>query len=280
MIEAYCKQFFGYGRWDAPVWFVGLEEAGAGTPEELQVRLAAWDQRGRRELEDAPAFYPTCGQHQWHGPNATLQRTWRQLIRILLLARGEPVAEEALLEYQKHTLGALSGHVCLTELSPLPTRKQTHWPYAGHQGLPEWGESRALFAAAFAALRAATLREKIALHHPRVVVFYFWKHRRSAEAVAGGEFCPVLPEKLLGLERNGTAYFVTGHPAGNYSDTYFTGLGQHFHEHYRDLFAAQHVALLQKSIALAASIHSGQTYQTRLDPLPADPRCCHPPRNL
>jgi hypothetical protein len=49
MIEAYCKQFFGYGRWDAPVWFVGLEEAGAGTPEELQVRLAAWDQCGRRE---------------------------------------------------------------------------------------------------------------------------------------------------------------------------------------------------------------------------------------
>jgi len=67
MIKAYCKQFFGYGRWDAPVWFVGLEEAGAGTQEELQARLSAWDQRGRRELEDAPAFYPACGQPQWHG---------------------------------------------------------------------------------------------------------------------------------------------------------------------------------------------------------------------
>ena len=30
MIEAYSRQFFGYGRWDAPVWFVGLEEAGDG----------------------------------------------------------------------------------------------------------------------------------------------------------------------------------------------------------------------------------------------------------
>ena len=40
MIEAYCKQFFGYGRWDTPVWFVGLEEAGAGTQEELQARLS------------------------------------------------------------------------------------------------------------------------------------------------------------------------------------------------------------------------------------------------
>lgn len=30
--------------------------------------------------------------------------------------------------------------------------------------------------------------------------------------------------------------------------------------------------------ALAESIRSGQPYQTRLDPPPADPRCCHPPR--
>ena len=237
MIEAYCKQFFGYGRWDAPVWFVGLEEAGAGTPEELQARLAAWDQRGRRELEDAPEFYPACRQPQWHGPNATLQPTWRQLIRILLLARGEPVAEDALLEYQKRTLGAFSGNVCLTELSPLPTRNQTHWPYAAHQGLPDWAETRAQFTDAFAAHRAATLREKIALHHPRAVVFYFWKPRQSAEAVAGGDFHPVIPEQLLGLNRNGTAYFITGHPASGYPDSYFDKLGIHFNSNCTNHFA-------------------------------------------
>ena len=258
MIEAYCKQFFGYGRWDAPVWFVGLEEAGAGTPEELQARLAAWDQRGRRELEDAPAFYPTCGQHQWHGPNAILQRTWRQLIRILLLARGEPVAEEALLEYQKHTLGASSGHVCLTELFPLPAPSHRQWPYADHENLPGRIRNREQFMQTVLPGRAATLREKIALHHPRAVVFYFWKPRSFAEAVAGGEPQPIKPEELLGLERNGTAYFITGHPAGNYPDTYFAGLGQYFHEDCHDLFAAQRVSLLQKAIALAAAAHQWQ----------------------
>jgi hypothetical protein len=30
--------------------------------------------------------------------------------------------------------------------------------------------------------------------------------------------------------------------------------------------------------ALAESIRSDQPYQTRLDPPPADSRCCHPPR--
>jgi len=28
--------------------------------------------------------------------------------------------------------------------------------------------------------------------------------------------------------------------------------------------------------ALAAAMQTGQPYQTRLDPPPADPRCCHP----
>ena len=30
--------------------------------------------------------------------------------------------------------------------------------------------------------------------------------------------------------------------------------------------------------AMQESIRTGQPYQTRLDPPPADPRCCHPPR--
>jgi len=32
--------------------------------------------------------------------------------------------------------------------------------------------------------------------------------------------------------------------------------------------------------AMQAAIRTGQPYQTRLDPPPADPRCCHPPRGV
>jgi len=272
MIEAYCKQFFGYGRWDAPVWFVGLEEAGAGTPGELLARLRVWDNRGRRELEDAPSFYPACGQHQWHGEHATLQHTWRRLVRVLSLARGEPVTEDAVLEFQKHPLGAFSGQVCLTELFPLPAPSHRHWPYAGHENLPAWIRKREQFMQAVLPGRAATLREKIAIHHPRAVVFYFWKPRSFAETVAGGAFQPILPEKLLGLERNGTAYFITGHPAGKYPDDYFDGLGHYFHDHCRDLFAAQQPCLLPKAIAIAAA---GHHWQKRKD---GSPYILHPLR--
>ena len=30
---------------------------------------------------------------------------------------------------------------------------------------------------------------------------------------------------------------------------------------------------------MAEAMRTGQPYQTRLDPPPADPRCCHPPRD-
>ncbi len=32
--------------------------------------------------------------------------------------------------------------------------------------------------------------------------------------------------------------------------------------------------------ALTEAIRTGQQCQTRLDPPPADPRCCHPPRSI
>jgi hypothetical protein len=228
MIEAYSNEFFGYGQWDAPVWFIGLEEAGAGTPTELQARLAAWNQRGRRELEAAPSFYPACGQHHWHGPDAALQRTWRQLIRMLLVARGEPGNEEDLLGYQKNTLGTFSGDVCLTELLPLPAPSHRHWPYAAHENLPFWMRSREQFTKRVIAGRIATLQRKIAVHRPRTVIFYFWKPRPPAEAIAGGEFQTVISEKLLGFESNDTACFITGHPASGYPDSYFEDLGIYF----------------------------------------------------
>ena len=38
--------------------------------------------------------------------------------------------------------------------------------------------------------------------------------------------------------------------------------------------------ILQIYEAMHKSIRSGRPYQTCLDPAPADPPCCHPPREL
>src|SRR5215475_5529309 len=101
LLTDYAHQFCGFGNWTAKVWFIGIEEAGGESIEEVRTRLRVWDERGRKELENAPVFYPACGLKKWHGADAKLQHTWKQLVRMLLLARGERDSEKALLDYQR-----------------------------------------------------------------------------------------------------------------------------------------------------------------------------------
>jgi hypothetical protein len=49
-------------------------------------------------------------------------------------------------------------------------------------------------------------------------------------------------------------------------------------EKYHGDFRTKRV-ILEMYDAMADAIRTGQPYKTRLDPPPADPRCCHPPRH-
>src|SRR5437762_14089358 len=88
LLQEYAARFYGFGTWDAKFWFIGIEEAGGWDEPSVQVRLDAWEQSGCPELENAPTFYPASGNSRWHCDGAKIQTTWRQLIRMLLLARG------------------------------------------------------------------------------------------------------------------------------------------------------------------------------------------------
>jgi len=39
----YCKNFYGYGNWDSPIWFVGIEENGGYSKKEVENRINSWD---------------------------------------------------------------------------------------------------------------------------------------------------------------------------------------------------------------------------------------------
>jgi hypothetical protein len=38
-LEEYATNFLGYGRPDAPVWFIGMEQGGGNSFEEVQKRI-------------------------------------------------------------------------------------------------------------------------------------------------------------------------------------------------------------------------------------------------
>lgn len=227
----YCETFLGFGQVNAPIWFVGTEEAGGWTIGDVERRLWAWNDRRRQSFEDAPVFYPLCGNQRWHGEGAVSQDTWRQLIRMLLIARSQNISARAILDYQRTQWGTLAGNTCLAELLPLPSPSTGDWNYGQWSGL-SWLRSRDDYLARVRAGRENELRLRIMTHQPRVVIFYGLELPTdvsllpSWSSIASGRFVQAFEDKeiLLMRETANTTFYVTRHPRAE-SDDYFHEIG-------------------------------------------------------
>jgi len=162
------ESFFGYGRWSAPIWFVGIEEAGGRTEQEIEQRLSLWSARGQQQLEDAPTFYPASGNDAWHRDHATIQATWKQLIRILVLAQGKCDDYKTILDYQRTRLGSSSGDTCLADFLPLPSPDTATWNFDRWSDLPMLS-SRDSYLAGIKGPRINTLKRRCGSCRPSVV---------------------------------------------------------------------------------------------------------------
>src|SRR4051794_23061661 len=117
LLSNFIATFYGYGDYRAQYWFVGMEEGGGDTLEANAARLAAWDSRGRRELEDLVEYHSPLGVSRYTGERPKIQATWGKLIRILLSAEGATqVNPEQVRAYQREHLGREGGENCLLEL--------------------------------------------------------------------------------------------------------------------------------------------------------------------
>lgn len=84
-------RFYGYGRWDAPYWFIGREQGQAlKENNDLQARYNAWLQLGSPELCDCEEFSAAINEHSWHR-EGKLQSTWRPLILRLMACLKRPI---------------------------------------------------------------------------------------------------------------------------------------------------------------------------------------------
>jgi len=242
LLTEYANKFFGFGSWNVKIWFVGIEEAGGWVEEDLQRRLDVWQEHGCNSLEDAPRFYPASRNSAWHDPGADFQTTWKQLIRMLLLAKGQSDKDQGILEYQRNQLGAFDGETCLMELLPLPSPSTDDWNYGLWSRLP-WLRSRNDYFRELKARRENEIRRRINEHKPKVVIFYGLEipERISLlpgwSGIGGGHFHQAFNDKqtLLFRENERTAFFVTRHPAAE-NDEYFREIGRYFREHHGSRF--------------------------------------------
>lgn len=211
LLQAFMKGFYGYGSYEAPYWFVGIEESGGNSVGDIVRRLRAWDGRQRPEIDDLQGFHSSA---EIEISLTKPQRTWRPLIQFVLRCKDESVSKESVCEYQASRLGREGGETCLLELLPLPRPGARAWPYSSWSTLPAVTTYRA-YEKAVRAARTETILSRIRQYCPSVVVFYgksdFWRNTVSIDAAAGG----------WGFDAGKiakTAVFVTAHPCARSND--------------------------------------------------------------
>jgi len=203
--RALALGWYGYGRWHAPYWFIGIEPGG----DELDACVRMWNALGREELLDIAAHH---AEHEfdWFSDAATKpQATWQRLIWLLLSYQNIEPTAAAVLEYQKKRLGRANDETALVELSALP---------ANNVGIPR---PRMLFRSE----RVEIIRERLLAHQPRFAIFYSpdnGRDRRYVDAwnaITKANLVRDVPA-LVGR----TACVMTYHPNGKWAKAYWVSI--------------------------------------------------------
>jgi len=204
VIAEMALRSYGYGRWDAPYWFIGPEQ-GQRPTEDDDLRPKAWRELGSREVCDCKEFSRAINEHAWHR-DGKLQPTWRPLILLLMTFLGRPADKESLRDYQRTRWGRADGETCVIELSGLA---------ANNLGIPRDRES-------FRQKRIDVIRERLRQNRPKLIIMYGTAQRQSWESIAGQSFPP---ENVLVSHNSILA--LTPHPVKHgLSNAYWEELGQ------------------------------------------------------
>lgn len=239
-----AKNWYGYGHWDAPYWFIGPEPGKAKKEgENLLARCRAWldlcpNGPESGGLIDSREHHARFGRLEFFVPKigkrrVPTQSTWRQLIRLLLAYEKKSCDNDSIAEYQAEKWGRRDGETCVAELSALATNT-----------LSEKQKLRDLFRME----RTIHLSDKIAENRPEFAVMYGGgtRMRRWWQTIACGDADKDCfePRELSNWRadftvRNGTVFVVARHPvnAGGASppDDYWIEIASEIRLRRRDL---------------------------------------------
>jgi hypothetical protein len=189
-LKHWIDNFYGYGSWQARIWFIGHEEGGGDLPEEVAAKLNYFfniHPPGTpptlcdiRELYRHVAFKvdgPKAGMfsnlHDYRfGKHAIHHGSWKNLIAFVHGYRNQELPD--LLEYQKNSFALpLKNTEALIRLFPLPSPHNHAWYYSWLD-MPRLGflKSRALYQEHLYESRMRTVLYNIGAYKPEIVVMY------------------------------------------------------------------------------------------------------------
>jgi hypothetical protein len=188
-LRHWIDNFYGYGSWHARFWFIGYEEGGGETPEEVADKLNYFYKTHAQTdggLCDIREFYKHVAVRR-DGPkansfnnlyeyrfdkNAIQHGIWKNLIAFV---HGyEQTNVPNLLAYQQHQfLSSTAYNEALIPLYPLPGPNSHAWYYSWLD-LPQLGflKSRTLYQEHVYQRRMHTILSNISTHKPELVLMY------------------------------------------------------------------------------------------------------------
>jgi hypothetical protein len=233
LLERFMKNFLGYGDINADVWFVGMEEGGGDTEENVRRRLETWEARGCRSIEDLAEYHQGIGDTKhFDGRKPPIQRTWAKICRMYLAQGARSPTFEEIRSFQKSNLGRGSSATCLLELMPLPSPSISDWRYGEWSGIG-YLNTRDSYVKEVKPKRVDLLRRTIAQRAPKCVAFYGMKYRNDwaeiAQLPGAGSWAELaeFPGSFTAASE-GTMYYLLPHPvAFGWNVEKWDGVGRH-----------------------------------------------------
>ncbi len=216
VLGQYIETFVGYGRLQAPLWFLGMEEGGGQDVAELSRRLSAWDARGRQACEDLAGFHRAIEVTKYFSADRpVLQPTWCALMKVLQAWRGGTSEAATLRVIQAAEWGAHDGPAALLELLPLPAPSIGSWPYRELADRMPYLRDRASYVGHVLPGRVHRFSQLVTQYQPAAVVCYglgYIEHWKAVFAVPLTEIT-IAERRCFGGRLGRTRVLVVPHPA-------------------------------------------------------------------
>ena len=232
------ENFWGLGRFEADYWFVGMEEGGGNSEEEVAKRLNVWSDLGCTPLIDNYQYHKGVDgyafDHFFEG-NIKQQPTWAKLIRTMLVINdaNKEYQSQDIKDFQSKKWGRADSENCVIEIFPLPSPSSVQWRYDEWTDIPIL-QSMELYKSALKRPRIASLMEKIDLYKPKLVLMYGMnpEYLDIWSDVAGIRFeqttrTMIYRDKFIySVLKEDTLFVVTFQPNAVWANVYWEGVGK------------------------------------------------------
>jgi len=225
LLDQFIHTFYGSGTYSGKYWFVGIEQGGGDSFNEVSKRISVWQELGKQELDDIVEFHLQINMDKYFSDPIKTQKTWGQLIRIILSFQGKSTTASDVKTYQRDLLGRKNGETCLLELLPLQSPNLSTWHY------DQWSDldilkDRAAYNEFCLPWRSEHIRSQILTYRPKVVVFYSYSYRYLWMQIVGPEVHFTEESNSWIGQSKGTLYLITKHPAmRGIKNSYFESIG-------------------------------------------------------